>query len=312
METWPDANGVRGLGWSDANKTHPPAWWSRSSWDLLHPSADYSAFSVVSRSAVAVRASFECHIKVKSNNKTAFGSRTKSKTLTKSDCKVAEAWPTLTQGLSLCNTIAARAWPDPTSPRPHLLERTATTLMISPLCFWVHQPPPLCRLLHRKPSLMLLSTPSPPPVAADDLSDRIGVSSENGTSTRPRQAPEEDPVQSNPVANIFLATWTGGSCQTHGVGWTWDELELLCAVFVEATLNSELGTDRRMETSKSDYCGRFFFLLPESREQVELYRARSTMAIDKEFKKHILTMVYSLNRELLQLAPWAVCGICVG
>ena len=37
VETWPDANGVRGLRWIDANKTQPPEWWEPQQLGPLPP-----------------------------------------------------------------------------------------------------------------------------------------------------------------------------------------------------------------------------------------------------------------------------------
>jgi len=79
------------------------------------------------------------------------------------------------------------------------------------------------------------------------------------------------------------------------VGWIHDEREVLCGVCVEATLNSEVGTDKRMETFKSDFCGRFRARLPDSLPQVDRRRARSTPAIDKELKYNIFPMVESFK-----------------
>jgi len=111
------------------------------------------------------------------------------------------------------------------------------------------------------------SSPTPRPVAGDDRAGPVGVNAEHGTATG----------------------------ATRGVGWIRDEREVLCAVYVEATLNSEVGTDQRMETFKSDYCGRFRARLPDSLPQVERRRARSTMAIDKELKYNIFPMVESFK-----------------
>jgi len=66
---------------------------------------------------------------------------------------------------------------------------------------------------------------------------------------------------------------------------------VLCAFYVEATLNSEVGTDQRMEMFKSDFCGRFRARLPDTLPQVKRSRARSTMAIYKERKYNIFPIV---------------------
>jgi len=70
---------------------------------------------------------------------------------------------------------------------------------------------------------------------------------------------------------------------------------VLCAANIEATLNSKVSTDQRMETFKRDYCGRFRARLPDSLPQVERRRARSTMAIDQELKYNIFPMVESFK-----------------
>ena len=37
VETWPEANGVRGLRWIDANNTQPPEWWEPQQLGPLPP-----------------------------------------------------------------------------------------------------------------------------------------------------------------------------------------------------------------------------------------------------------------------------------
>jgi len=88
-----------------------------------------------------------------------------------------------------------------------------------------------------------------------------------------------------------LPSQNNGGAGTRGVSWTRDEREVLCAVYVEATLNAEVGTDQRMEVFKSDYCHRFRESLPDSMPQVARRRGRSTSAIDKELKYNIFPMV---------------------
>jgi len=139
------------------------------------------------------------------------------------------------------------------------------------------------------------SSPTPRPVAGEDRAGPVGVNAEHGTATGSKQELEEDPVQYDPVSNISRDPGSGGSRPTRGVGWIRDEREVLCAVYVEATLNSEVGTDQRMETFKSDYCGRFRARLPDSLPQVERRRARATMAIDKKLKYNIFPMVESFK-----------------
>jgi len=138
-------------------------------------------------------------------------------------------------------------------------------------------------------------SPTPRPVAGDDRAGPVGVEAELGTATGSEQELKEDPVQYDPVSNISRDPGSGGSRPTRGVRWIRDEREVLCAVYVEATLKSEVGTDQRMETFKSDYCGSFRARLPDSLPQVERRRAQSTMAIDKELKYNIFPVVESFK-----------------
>ena len=140
------------------------------------------------------------------------------------------------------------------------------------------------------------SSPTPPPVAGDDRAGPVGVNPEHGSATRPKRELEEDPVQYDLFFNLARDPGTGRSRPTRGVGWIRDECEVLCALYVEATLNSEVGTDQRMETFKSDYCGRSRAMLPDSPPQVERRRACSTMAIEKELKYNIFPMVESFKK----------------
>ena len=137
--------------------------------------------------------------------------------------------------------------------------------------------------------LVHTATLPPPPNSSGDHDGPVGVNVEH--RTRPEHVPEEAPVRQDPLADTTRPAGTGGSRPTRGVGWIRDEREVLCAVYVEATLNSEVGTDQRMETFKSDYCGRFRARLPDSLPQVDRRRARSTPAIDKELKYNIFPMV---------------------
>ena len=98
-------------------------------------------------------------------------------------------------------------------------------------------------------------------------------------------AEEEEPRRGTPPSE------NNGGAGTRGVSWTRDEREVLCAVYVEATLNAEVGTDQRMEVFKSDYCNRFRERLPDTMPQVARRRGRSTSAIDKELKYNIFPMV---------------------
>jgi len=68
----------------------------------------------------------------------------------------------------------------------------------------------------------------------------------------------------------------------RGVSWSQDEREVLCTVYVEATLNAEVGIDQRLETFKEDYSSRFRARLPDDMPPVERRRSRSTSAIHKE------------------------------
>jgi len=83
---------------------------------------------------------------------------------------------------------------------------------------------------------------------------------------------------------------------------------VLCGVYVEATLNSELGTDQRMETFKSDYCGRFRARLPDSLPHVDRRRARLTLAIDKELKYNIFFMVESFKNMYMSVLNAKLTG----
>jgi len=48
------------------------------------------------------------------------------------------------------------------------------------------------------------------------------------------------------LSNAQQPSQNNGGAGTPGVAWTRDEREVLCAVYVEATLNAEVGTDQRM------------------------------------------------------------------
>lgn len=76
-------------------------------------------------------------------------------------------------------------------------------------------------------SLVLASTPPPPPVAADHRSGPIGGNADDRTASGPEQAPEEDPVQYDPVSNLARALDTGGSRKTRGFGWIRDKRVVL-------------------------------------------------------------------------------------
>ena len=56
-----------------------------------------------------------------------------------------------------------------------------------------------------------------------------------------------------------------------------------------------VGADQRMETFKSDYCGRSHARLPESLPQMERTRARSMMSIDKKLYENISPMLESFR-----------------
>jgi len=98
-------------------------------------------------------------------------------------------------------------------------------------------------------------------------------------------AEEEEPQRGTPPSE------NNGGAGTRGVSWTRDEREVLRAVYVEATLNAEVGTDQRMEVFKSDYCNLFRERFPDSMPQVARRRGRSTPAIDKELTYNIFPMV---------------------
>ena len=77
----------------------------------------------------------------------------------------------------------------------------------------------------------------------------------------------------------------------RGVSWSQDEREILCTVYVEATLNAEVGIDQRLETFKEDYSSRFRARLPDDMPRVERRRSRSTSAIHKELSYNIFPSV---------------------
>jgi len=129
------------------------------------------------------------------------------------------------------------------------------------------------------------ATLPPPHISSSDHDGPVGVNVEH--RTRPEHVPEEAPVRQDPLADTTRPAGTGGSRPTRGVGWIREEREVLCAVYVEATLNSEVGTDQRMENFKSDCCGWFRARLPDSLPKMERRRARSTPAIDKKLKYNI-------------------------
>jgi len=84
----------------------------------------------------------------------------------------------------------------------------------------------------------------------------------------------------------------GGSLRgVRGVSWTPDEREFLCATYVEATLNAEVGIDERLETFKEDICSRFRARLPNDMPRVERRRSRSTPAIHKELSNNIFHLL---------------------
>ena len=99
-----------------------------------------------------------------------------------------------------------------------------------------------------------------------------------------------------------------GGAGTRGVSWTRDEREVLCAVYVEATLYAEDGTDQRMEVFKSDYCNRFRERFPDSMPQVARRRGRSTSAIDKELKYNTFFMVERFKNAYVSLLNAKMTG----
>jgi len=166
--------------------------------------------------------------------------------------------------------------------------------------------PPRVRPSTTTPPPVRLSSSTTPPISADARAGPVGVNMEHGAG--PEQAAEEEPVRQDPVGNHARVPATGGSRPTRGVGWIRDEREVLCGVYVEATLNSEVGTDQRMETFKSDYCGRFRAQLPDSLPQVDRRRARSTPAIDKELKYNIFPMVESFKNMYMSVLNAKLTG----
>jgi len=88
-----------------------------------------------------------------------------------------------------------------------------------------------------------------------------------------------------------LAAVVGSPRGVRGVSWTRDEREVLCFVYVDATLNAEVGIDQRLDTFKEDYSGRFRARLPDDMPRVERRRSRSTSEIHKELSYNIFPTV---------------------
>ena len=92
------------------------------------------------------------------------------------------------------------------------------------------------------------------------------------------------------------------------VSWTPDEREFLCAAYVEATLNAEVGIDQRLETFKEDICSRFRARLPNDMPRVERRRSRSTSAIHKELSYNIFPMVDRFKNSYMAIVNYRLTG----
>ena len=136
---------------------------SRSICDHFHHAADPSAFSAVSRSAVAVRPSAACHIYFKRKDKTAFGTRAKSKTKTKSDCKAAKTRPTQTRALPLCKKHCGQSMAGSDITQPAFSRSDGDNRDESFPARPCTSTPAVLLPSTPAPSLVLTSTPHPPP-----------------------------------------------------------------------------------------------------------------------------------------------------
>jgi len=88
-----------------------------------------------------------------------------------------------------------------------------------------------------------------------------------------------------------LATIVGSPREVRGVSWALDEREVVCSVYVNATLHAGVGIDQRLDTFKEDYSGRFRARLPNDMPRVERRRSHSTSAIQKELSYNIFPTV---------------------
>jgi len=117
-----------------------------------------------------------------------------------------------------------------------------------------------------------------------------------------RQSPSLSP-QRRPIS---LAA--DGLRGVRGVSWTPDEREFLCAAYVEATLNAEVGIDQRLETFKEDICSRFRARLPNDVPRVKRRRSRSSSAIHKEQSYNIFPMVDRFKNSYMAIVNYRLTG----
>jgi len=103
--------------------------------------------------------------------------------------------------------------------------------------------------------------------------------------------PPQGPSPPPQGPDAALAAVVGSPRGVRGVSWIHDEREVLCSVYVDATLNAEVGIDQRLDTFKEDYSGRFRARLPDDMPRVERRRSRSTSAIHKELSYNIFPTV---------------------
>jgi len=106
-----------------------------------------------------------------------------------------------------------------------------------------------------------------------------------------RSPPPQGPSPPPQGPDVVLAAVVGSPRGVRGVSWTRDEREVLCSVYVDATLNAEVGIDQRLDTFKEDYSGRFRARLPDDMPRVERRRSRSTSEIHKELSYNIFPTV---------------------
>ena len=103
--------------------------------------------------------------------------------------------------------------------------------------------------------------------------------------------PPQGPSPPPQGRDVVLAAVVDSPRGVRGVSWTRDEREVLCSVYVYATLNAEVDIYQRLDTFKEDYRGRFRARLPDDMTRVERRRSRSTSAIQKELSYNIFPTV---------------------
>ena len=112
-----------------------------------------------------------CHITVKRKNETAFGICANYKTLTTSDCKAAQAWPTQAPVLNLCSRKLGQSMAGPHITPPPFTLYDDDRFMRSRLCARVHQSPPLLSRLHQ-PTFFCSCQFHPPPCSCHSFGPR--------------------------------------------------------------------------------------------------------------------------------------------